>query len=67
MWQADPPHLEPGGVNGSLKDAGVHKIRQRLHRDAPFGSPGWLIVTPALLGLEVRIRPMRQRQKVAET
>jgi len=67
MWQADPPHLEPGGVNGSLKDAGVHQIRQRLHRDALFGSPAWMIVTPALLGLEVRIRSMNHRQKVTET
>jgi len=25
MWQADPPHLEPGWMNGSLKDAGVLK------------------------------------------
>jgi len=67
MWQADQPHLEPGWVNGSLKDAGVHQIRQRLHRDAPFWSPAWIIVTAALLGLEVRIRPMRHNQKLAET
>ena len=67
MWQADPSYLEPGGVNESLTDAGVHQLRQRLHRDAPFGSAAWMIVTAALFGLEVRIRPMRRRQKLAET
>ena len=67
MWQASPSHLDPGGVNGSLTDAGVHQLRQGLYRDAPFGSAAWIIVTAALLGLEVRIRPMRSRQKLVET
>ena len=55
------------GVNGSLTDAGVHQLWQRLHRDAPFESAAWMIVKAALLGLEVRIRPMRSRQKLVET
>ena len=54
MWQASPSYLEPGGVNGSLTDVGVHQLRQGLHRDAPFGSSAWIIVTAALLGLEVK-------------
>ena len=54
MWQASPPYLEPGGVNGSLPDAGVHQLRQGLYRDAPFESSAWIIVTAALLGLEAR-------------
>jgi hypothetical protein len=67
MWQASPSHLDLGGVNESLTDAGVYQLRQRLHRDAPFGSAAWIIVTAALLGLEVRIRTMRRRQKLVET
>jgi hypothetical protein len=67
MWQASPSHLDAGGVNGSLTDAGVHQLRQGLHRDARSGSAAWIIVTAALLGLEVSIRPMRSRQKLVET
>ena len=59
MWQASPSHLDAGGVNGSLTDAGVHQLRQSLYRDAPFEPAAWMIVTAALLGLEVSIRPMR--------
>lgn len=67
MCQADPSHLDPGGVNGSLTDAGVHQIRQRLHRDAPFGSAAWTTVTTSMLGLEASLRPMRRPRKLAET
>jgi hypothetical protein len=67
MWQADPSHLDLGGVNESLTDAGVHQLRQRLHRHAPFESAAWMIVKAALLGLEVRILPMRRRKKLVET
>lgn len=45
----------------------VHQLRQGLHRDAPFESAAWMIVTAALLGLEASLRPMRRRQKLAET
>ena len=54
MWQASPSHLDPGGVNESLTDAGVHQLRQGLHRDALFGSSAWIIITAALLGLAVK-------------
>src|SRR6266545_108446 len=67
MWQADQSHLDPGGVNGSLKDAGVHQIRQRLHRDATFGSAAWTTVTTSMLGLEASLRPMKRPRKLAET
>ncbi|HLA61991.1 MAG TPA: hypothetical protein VK626_07085, partial [Nitrospiraceae bacterium] len=41
-------------MNGSLTDAGVQQLRQGLHRDAPFEPAAWMIVTAALLGLEVK-------------
>jgi putative transposase len=54
-------------VNKPMTDTEVQRIRQSVHRNAPFGSEAWTAVTAELLGLDASLRPIGRPQKRVET
>ena len=54
-------------VNGAMEETDVHRIRQSVNRNAPFGSDTWTAVTAERLGLDASLRPIGRPQKLVET
>lgn len=54
-------------VNEPMEETDVQRIRQRVHRGAPFGSESWVIATAAWFGLGASLRPIGRPQQWVET
>lgn len=54
-------------VNEPMEETDVQRIRQSVHRGAPFGSGAWVALTAALFGLGASLRPIGRPQKLVET
>jgi putative transposase len=67
MGPVPRPHPWLDWVNGPIEERDVHRIRQSVNRNAPFGSETWTAVTATLLGLDASLRPIGRPQKLVET
>jgi putative transposase len=54
-------------VNDAMDEREVQRIRQGVHRGAPFGSKAWTAITATLLGLDASLRPIGRPAKLVET